>query len=98
MSHPTSPPPAPPAVTQGPLPLAARIQVYLSTNRFYNYRDVLAELFAGNEDAFVDAWVSHALPAEMEAAILDTMQPRTVELLLLRRLVRLQGEILAALK
>ncbi len=98
MSHPTSPPPAPPTVTQAPLPLAARVQVYLSTHRFYSYRDILADLFAGNEDTFLDAWVSHALPPEMEAVIAETAQPRTLELLLLRRLVRLQGEILAALK
>ena len=99
MTTPATPPvKVPPTVTQDPLPLAARLQVYLSAHRFYSYKDILADVFTSDEDAFVDAWVSQAFPPAVELAIVETMHARVMELLLLRRLVRLQGEILAALK
>lgn len=55
---------------------------------FYSYKDVLASVFEGDEDAFTDALCSDTLSLDVRLTILDTMQPRTLETMLLRRIVR----------
>lgn len=56
--------------------------------RFFTYRDVLEDVFLGNESAFVDAWVDGALPPAVCKACEETASPRTLELQLLRRIVQ----------
>ena len=57
--------------------------------RFYSFKDVLAEVFGGDEDRFIDAWCDGSLPRATRDAVLDTMPPRLIEVYLLRRIVRL---------
>lgn len=61
--------------------------------RFYSYRDVLHGVYDGDEDAFVDG-VCGDLPPAVREACLETMQPRTLETMLLRRIVRQLGQLL----
>ena len=65
---------------------------FLLAHRFYSYRDVLDLLYAGDEDAFLDAWCDGTLPWAIRHACEDSMPPRTMELALLRRIVRLLAE------
>jgi hypothetical protein len=67
---------------------------------FYGYREVLA-LFDGSEERFLDAWLADppvGLPPEVRAVCRETLSPQTFGLLLLRRLIRQQDAILAALE
>lgn len=57
--------------------------------KYYSYRDVLELVFAGDLDGFTDAVCDGTLSPMVIAAVLDTAPPRTLEILLLRRIVRL---------
>lgn len=49
-----------------PVALAERLN---ALPRFYSHRDVLDQVFAGDEDALVDAWVSGALPPAVRQVV-----------------------------
>lgn len=59
-----------------------------SLPQFYGWREVLA-LFP-DEEAFLDAYCDGTLPLVTRQVVRDTCPERTLECLLLRRLVQLQ--------
>jgi hypothetical protein len=65
--------------------------------KYYRYADVLDLCFDNDEDAFVDAWIGRHLPAPVQRACLETLDPPTLQNMLLCRLIRQNAEILAAL-
>lgn len=83
----SDPPPAPPVYD----PLAARA-ADLPTP--YTWADVLTQLADGDEDRFLDLWITSALPHAVRLRCLQTLPDRTLLLLLLRRLVRQQTALL----
>jgi hypothetical protein len=87
----------PTTVTQAPLPLSARLTVFLSTHAFYGYRDLLADCFDDNPEAFIDAYCSGILPPAVSRACEETLAPGWLQVLLLRRVSRQLSALLAAL-
>ncbi len=61
--------------------------------RFYSYREVLA-CFEGNTDQFLDAFCDGSLSPAVHAVIEETLNPTTLQIWLLRRLVRQMNELL----
>ncbi len=88
---------APPTVTQAPLPLAARLTVFLSTHHYYGWKDIRTEVFDGNTDAFIDTWASGALPHDLAQACENTIDVAWLQVFLLRRVSRQLSALLAAL-
>lgn len=66
--------------------------------KFYGYKDVLREVYGGDEDAFTSGWCDGSLPAEVRETILATLDPARGQMLLLRRIVRQQDELLTVLR
>jgi len=60
----------------------------LKLPRFYSHRDVLDQVFLGDEDAFIDAWVSGHLPAATRQVIWEG-GAQWLNTLLLSRMCRL---------
>ncbi len=81
-----SAPSVPTALSAAPLP--ERITAFLATHRYYTYRDLVAEVFSGSSDDFVDAWATGALPHDVRHAAEDTLSPEWLQVLLLRRISR----------
>ena len=71
--------------------LPDRLTAFLLHHPFYSYKDLLEEVFGEDEDHFIDAWCSGVLPPQIRRACEDTMTERTMEILLLRRVVRQLG-------
>lgn len=66
----------------------------LDLPRFYTYKDVLEQVFAGDEDAFTLAYCDNSLPQETRQIILETAGAHVLTVWLLRLLVRQQGQLL----
>lgn len=63
-------------------------------SKFYGYRDVLREVYGDDEDAFTSGWCDGSLPVDVREAIMATIDPAKGQMLLLRRLVRQQDQML----
>lgn len=61
--------------------------------RFYTHHDVVDQVFAGDEDQLVDAWVQGLLPQAVRLVIWEG-GAQWLNTLLLARLCRLQFQIL----
>lgn len=70
----------------------------LALPRFYSYKDVLTDVFGGDEDAFVDAWCDGSLPPEVRGAITDTMASTVMQMYLQRRQIRQTNLLIALLE
>ncbi len=62
-----------------------------ASHKYYTPHDLIAEVFEGNEDAYLEAWCAGRISR------LDELPVERLQVLLLRRLVQGQREILAAL-
>lgn len=62
--------------------------------KFFSWRDVLDDVFLGDEDAFASAWCDGSLPFEVRRHILETLPPLLGQMLLLRRIVRQNDQLL----
>jgi hypothetical protein len=78
-------------------PLPDRLAAFSATHKFYGWKDVRADVFAGDSDAFIDAWASGVLPAAIAHACEDTLDPLWLQVFLLRRLSRQMSTLIAAL-
>lgn len=72
-------------------PLATKL---LALPRFYTHKDVLDQVFDGDEDAFTDAFCDGTLPPTVRAVVWEG-GASWLNTLLLRRLVRQQNDLLS---
>jgi hypothetical protein len=86
------------APLQPPAPLGDRLAAFLAEHKYYTYRDIVAEVFHGVPDDFVDAWATGVLPHDVRHACEDTLSPEWLQVLLLRRVSRQLSALLAALQ
>jgi hypothetical protein len=86
------------APLQAPPPLGDRLQAFLAAHPFYGYRDLVADVFAGDLDACIDAYCAGLLPPAVRVALEESMSPEWLQVLLLRRLSRQLSALLAALQ
>ncbi len=70
---------------------AARID-FSQLPKYAGYRDLL-DLYAGDWDALLDAWVSGAIPWAVRQQARETLDPTLLQALLLERLIRQQQEM-----
>ena len=82
-----------PAAPTAPTDLDARLA---RLPRYYTYKDVLALVFDGDEDAFTRAYCDGSLSAPVRDLITETAGDQRLLVLLLRLLVRQQAQLLAA--
>lgn len=71
-------------------PLATKLA---ALRRFYSHKDVLDDVFGGDEDAFIDAWVTGQLPLAVRQVVWEG-GAQWLNTLLLARLCRLQLQTL----
>lgn len=76
---------------------APALERFATLPRFYRYTEVL-DLFGGDWDAFLDAWVGFGLPESVRAACRDTLPTEELHLRLLERSLRQQGQMVALLR
>lgn len=61
---------------------------FTTLNQYYSWKDVLA-LYGGDEDRFLDAYCTGPLPLEVRRVCEETLSHETLQVWLLRRIVRL---------
>lgn len=62
--------------------------------QFFGWREVLEDVYDADEDAFTSAWCDGSLSLDVRRKILDTLPPLLGQMLLLRRIVRQNDQLL----
>ena len=72
-----------------------RLHDFLETHKYYGYLDILSDIFANDEVAFLEAWCMGRLPPTVQKACWESMQPGFMQYLLLRKIVQQLDQLLA---
>jgi hypothetical protein len=90
---------SPPTIEAPPPPLGDRLAAFLAAHpRYYLGKDVLAEVFDDNGDAFIDAYCMGLIPTPMRRICEEELGSAWLQVGLLRRVSRQLSALLAALQ
>ncbi len=71
-----------------PVAITDPLAEFARTHTYYAWSDVVDEVFAGDEDAFLDALCGGTMPAAVRRTCEETLGPDMLIAVLLRRVVR----------